>query len=404
MMETERHWGTSWSYLALILGACSSGGEGAGDPGGSGGSGDSGTGGAQGAETGGESGVEPGTGGAPSSGGRTQAASGGEAGALTESGGSGGSGAGEGTGASATGGESPLDGTPTEEELAPLPEDRQEHAVVALQGEVFVIGGYMPNVTPSVIAYDPEKDSFRDVTDFPSPLNHPGAVVVDEKIYVAGFYAGTSLTGPASGQVFVYDPSTEEWTERTAQPAGTERAGGCVTALGSDIYVFGGGHHGDATAVSSVYNTESDSWRALPDLPESREHCSAFASGGKIYIAGGRTHTISEIRLTTLEFDPETELYTEKEPIPTARGGAAGAVLGGRLFLFGGEGNTEMDGIFANIEAYDPLTDSWEEYPPMLVPRHGYGAATINGRIYLAGGATRQGGAASSENSVFFFE
>jgi N-acetylneuraminic acid mutarotase len=297
-----------------------------------------------------------------------------------------------------------LDGTPTEMGLASLPVARQEHGVVALNGEVFVLGGYTPDVTASVIAYDPSADSWRNVADFPSPFNHPAAGVVSGKLYVAGFYAGTSLTGPATGRTFVYDPTGDAWAEKQALPAGTERAGGCVAVLGTELYVFGGGNSGDATAFASVYDTVADSWTELPPLPETREHCGAFASGGKLYVAGGRTHNIPEFRPTTLEYDPALQTYVTKTPIPTPRGGAAGAVLGGRLFLFGGEGADNDLGVFDNIEAYDATSDSWQEFPPMLVPRHGFGAATLGDRIYLPGGAIHEGGAASDVNTVFYFE
>ena len=294
-------------------------------------------------------------------------------------------------------------GATMEEELAPLPVDRQEHAVVALQGEVYVLGGYVPGVTPSMIAYDPEQDSWREVADFPSPLNHPNAVVIDDRLYVGGFYAGTSLTGPATGETYVYDPDQDAWEQKQDLPEGTARAGSCVAALGTDLYVFGGGTDGEPSALVSVYDTLGDSWEELPPLPESREHCSAFSSGGKLYIAGGRTHTIPEFRFSTLEFDPETQAYTEKAPIPTPRGGPAGAVLYGRLFLMGGEGGDNEDGVFPEVEAYDPETDSWQQFPSLKYPRHGYGAAVIDERIYLAGGATREGGGASDIVTVLYF-
>jgi N-acetylneuraminic acid mutarotase len=295
-------------------------------------------------------------------------------------------------------------GTQVETGIALLPADRQEHGVVAAHGEIFVLGGYAPNVTASVLAYDVNADSWRDVADFPSPFNHPAAGVVGDKIYVAGFYAGTSLTGPATGQTFVYDPVADSWQERKALPAGTERAGGCVAVLGTDLYVFGGGNSGEATSFASVYDTVRDTWTELPPLPETREHCAAFASGGKLYIAGGRTHTIPEFRPTTLEYEPGALTYQQKKPIPTPRGGAAGAVLAGRLFLFGGEGADNEPGVFSDIEAYDATSDSWEAFAPLLIPRHGFGAATLGERVYLPGGATRQGGAASDINTVFYFE
>jgi N-acetylneuraminic acid mutarotase len=322
--------------------------------------------------------------------------------------GSGGAGAGgdvsEAGGAAGDFGSDPTTGTPTEVGLASLPEARQEHGVVAVGGEVYVLGGYTPDVTASVLAYDPQTDSWHSVADFPSPFNHPAAGVVNGKIYVAGFYAGTSLTGPATGRTFVYDPTADHWTEKKALPAGTERAGGCVAVLGTLVFVFGGGTNGNATSFASVYDTASDSWRDLPALPETREHCAAFASGGKLYIVGGRTHVIQEFRPSTLEFDPAAQTYVEKTPIPTARGGLAGAVLGGRLFVFGGEGADNSLGVFDNIDAYDAETDSWQSFPPLTVPRHGFGAATLGDRIYLPGGAIHQGGAATDVVTAFYFE
>src|SRR3569623_251648 len=98
--------------------------------------------------------------------------------------------------------------------LASLPVARQEHGVVALLGQVYVLGGYTPDVTSSVMAYDPAKDSWRSVADFPSPFNHPAAGVIGDQIYVGGFYAGTSLTGPADGRTYVYDPKADAWSQR----------------------------------------------------------------------------------------------------------------------------------------------------------------------------------------------
>ena len=299
-------------------------------------------------------------------------------------------------------------GTPeamvVQQTLASLPAPRQEHGVVGLLGQVYVLGGYTPNVTASVMAYDPAKDAWRDVADFPSPFNHPAAGVIKDKIYVGGFYAGTSLTGPATGRTFVYDPAGDSWTERAALPSGTERAGGCVAVVDQDMYVFGGGNSGEATNFASVYHSASDTWETLPNLPETREHCGAFLSGGKLYIASGRTHDIPEFRRSTLEFDPVAKTYTTKTPIPTPRGGAAAAVLGGRLFLFGGEGANNTLGVFDQIQAYDAVSDSWETFPPMLIARHGFGAATIGDRIYLPGGATRMGGSATASTTVFYLQ
>lgn len=308
-----------------------------------------------------------------------------------------------GLGGSTTSG-SAVEGTPTEEALASLSAVRQEHAVVALAGEIYVIGGYVSNqVSDSVQAYDPQTDSWREATSLPVALNHPNAGVIENKIYIAGFYVNGMTT--ASDQVLEYDPETEAWTQIGIMPTDTKRAASCVAVDDGMLYVIGGAHDGTSVVDVSRYDPAEDRWDILPSLPEPREHCVAGAIGATVYVAGGRRDTITGIEPESWALDLDANVWQERAALPTPRGGLAGAVLHDRLFVFGGEGNQDSpEGVFANIDAYDPATDSWQAMPPMLVPRHGYGAATLDDRIYLAGGAIRQGGAASDDNSVFYFE
>lgn len=348
------------------------------------------------------------------SGGNTVSATSSAATSSTSSGGSGvtsggdggadaGDTAGSGGTSSSTGGSPDLTGTPTEEDRGELPAVRQEHGAAALNGEVYVLGGFTPDASSSVQAYDPETDMWRDVADFPAIFHHPNVAVVGGMIYVAGFHLGSSLRD-ADGRVFAYDPVADEWLPRASMPVGTDRGAACVATLGDDIYVFGGAS--DVTMPdASVYDTVADEWTPLPPMPALREHCVAAGIDGKIYIVSGRANSIQGIEVESWVYDPVTEMYDERSALPTPRAGGAGALLGGRIFVFGGEGNSEdPDGVFHEIEAYDPATDTWEELPDMTIPRHGYAAAVVGDRIYLPGGATAQGFGATNFHTVFFFE
>jgi N-acetylneuraminic acid mutarotase len=292
--------------------------------------------------------------------------------------------------------------TPTEKVLAGLPVARQEHSVVAAAGEIYVIGGYTPKVTDSVQAYDPVKDSWRDVQAFPEPLNHGNAGVIGDRIYVAGYYINNTMS-TSTTKTYLYDPKSDTWSAKAALPTGTERAAGCVAVDAGSMYVVGGAHEGKSVAYAARYDAAGDTWEALPPLPERREHCTAGMLGGILYIAGGRMDGITGIEPKTWAFDPSSKVWTEKASLDPPRGGLAGAVLNGRLYVFGGEGNAgRSSGVFPDIDAYDPATNTWQTLAPMFVPRHGYGAATLNGRIYLPGGATHQGAGATQDNSVFY--
>ena len=82
----------------------------------------------------------------------------------------------------------------------------------------------------------------------------------------------------------------------------------------------------------------------------------------------------------------------------TARSGIAAVVLGGRIFVFGGEATS---GTFNQVESYDPKTGNWTAHARMPSARHGLGAAVVDGRIYVISGGRTPGGSASSANEIF---
>jgi N-acetylneuraminic acid mutarotase len=92
-------------------------------------------------------------------------------------------------------------------------------------------------------------------------------------------------------------------------------------------------------------------------------------------------------------------------PILTPRGGAAGALLGGKIYVFGGEGNdADPNGIFHETEVYDPALDTWTALPDMALPRHGFGAAVIGNKIYLPAGSKSQGIDVVNMHTVFYLK
>jgi N-acetylneuraminic acid mutarotase len=123
------------------------------------------------------------------------------------------------------------------------------------------------------------------------------------------------------------------------------------------------------------------------------------ALGGKLYAIGGRIDGRYSDNLAVNEaFDPTTQQWRTRKPLPTARSGIAGAVLEGKIFVFGGEAPS---GTFNQVEAYDPQADSWATYAPMPTARHGLGAAVVGGRIAVISGGPTPGGSASAANEIF---
>jgi N-acetylneuraminic acid mutarotase len=276
----------------------------------------------------------------------------------------------------------------------------QENAVVALAGEVFVIGGYDEAViVDRVEAYDPNADTWRSVAPLPSPRHHVNAAVVSGKIYVLGGLVTNGFN--AIGDTIVYDPSTNVWSPLTSMPAGTERGGATTGVVGSKIYVAGG-YRGGAVSEFSAYDTLADQWENLADLPSARDHLVGGAINGIIYVMGGRAGGINGVLDPVDIYDPSNGSWTAGAPMITARAGCAAAVFGAQIFVLGGEGNVAAaSGVFPQVEAYDTVSDSWSAHTDMPTPRHGTGSAVVGGVIYLPGGADTQAFGAVATNEAY---
>ena len=278
---------------------------------------------------------------------------------------------------------------------APLGEERQEVAVAAVQGLVYVIGGVDANLRTvgTVERYDPSSDAWETLPPLPGPRHHAATAVVDGVLYVFGGFATRAFN--AVDSVFAFNAEDGEWVTRSSMP--TRRGATAAAALDGRIYVIGG-FRGESVAEAARYDPTSDQWETLPPLSVARDHLAAGAIDGKLYAAGGRVNTPAA-NLGTLEvFDPASNAWSALSPMPTPRSGTAGAVLNGRLLVFGGESATVA---FSENEAYDPATNAWSSAAAMPTGRHGIGAAVVEGKVFIAGGGDRAGFATTSVNEIF---
>jgi N-acetylneuraminic acid mutarotase len=116
-------------------------------------------------------------------------------------------------------------------------------------------------------------------------------------------------------------------------------------------------------------------------MPTPRSGLRAAAVNGKIYAIGG-------FNMTTLgtneEYDPATDKWASKAPLPTLRLAFGIAVYQNKIYVMGGTIDSNATGV---NEVYDPLTDSWATKASMPVARAYVDANTVNGKIYVIGGA-----------------
>lgn len=270
--------------------------------------------------------------------------------------------------------------------LPELPRILQEHATVAIGGEIALIGGFENlALVDAVVVYDPVGRVFREGTPLPRALHHVNAAVLDGELMVLGALEGFAFT--ARGDTLVLEG--DAWRARSSMPVGRQRGSAGVAVIGSDVYLVGGFRAGAVDDVD-VYRGAEDRWERLADLPGARDHGGAVAVAGLVYAVGGRQGGIGSVEADLWRFDPANPEagWVALSPMPTARGGFALGVSGDRIIVVGGEGNpSEPSGVFPQAELYDPADGRWYRLPDMPAPRHGMQAVAVNGVLYVPGGA-----------------
>ncbi len=166
-----------------------------------------------------------------------------------------------------------------------------------------------------------------------------------------------------------------------------------------------------ATAVMPSLGSAANenSWITKAEMNISRAYVGVESVNGKIYAIGGdqgslignvipATGMTYQVSNATEEYDPSSNAWILKSPMPTARARFAATVYQNKIYCIGGYNGanifvgpesynwkTEYYNVAAN-EAYNPLTDTWETKKPMPTPRESPATDTVDGKIYVIGG------------------
>jgi N-acetylneuraminic acid mutarotase len=139
-------------------------------------------------------------------------------------------------------------------------------------------------------------------------------------------------------------------------------------------------------------------WTTKTSMHQARSVLGVVAVNGKIYAIGGSTQSgvipsaggavygdpnSDQLVGTNEEYDPTTNRWTSKTPMPTPRIAFGIAAYQGKIYCIGGRTG---DGFIGVNEVYDPATDTWETKASMLTARGWLTASAANGKIYCIGG------------------
>ncbi|CEL92681.1 unnamed protein product [Vitrella brassicaformis CCMP3155] len=216
---------------------------------------------------------------------------------------------------------------------------------------------------------------------------HAVCVATDEEIFVIGGHDGKNLL--RSAEKFVI--SEQKWV---ALPnLHFQRAFlGCACVKGQHVLAIGG--QGEKSVLKSVelYNPAANTWRALPPMSEPRHSCSTAVIGQRVYVFGGRdeagnhgkVHKSCEmLELPATPGAGGVKPWRQLRPMKQARSGATAVAFKGRVFVIGGTTGVKP---LQSVEIYDPKANTWQTGPPLNSARAWHSAFVWRDQIVVFGG------------------
>jgi len=233
----------------------------------------------------------------------------------------------------------------------------------------------------------------------PTPRWEHNTSVVDGKIYVIG---GAGPIYEALGTVEVYDPASDTWEAKSPMP--TARQGLSTSVVNGKIYAIGGAEFSSDSFTKSEkfstveeYDPATDTWTTKSPMPTARGWHSANVVDGKIYIIGGaQGMTPGAGHVVTVEvYDPATDSWSQMGDMPLSRGAGYGSVVDGKIYFFGGYGGRQR------ADEYDPSTDTWTQKSDMPIGRVGLSTSVLDGKVFLVGGFGKVGYVGMTEVDIY---
>ena len=167
----------------------------------------------------------------------------------------------------------------------PSPGSSTHGSACVVNGEIYVVGGYMPgnssNDYPWVPSnlnqmYDPATNTWSLMAPLPIPVLYCTAVAFDDKMYVFGMSSDCNATQ-------IYDPQSNSWTVGPSMPFTLSYGSGGAT-IGTyapkRIYLFG-------EEGTLIFDPQTETWSTGATVPESVTDFGVGVYNDVFYLIGG---------------------------------------------------------------------------------------------------------------------
>jgi N-acetylneuraminic acid mutarotase len=214
----------------------------------------------------------------------------------------------------------------------------------------------------------------------PAPRWHTFSVALDGEIYVIGGFEAAGIDLPGLMTNLAFSPATGLWSEKAGIPDVSRDAmvTGAATA-GGKIYAVVGYR---TTSRLYEYAPEFDKWERKADVPTIRYGLQFVGAAGSLFAIGGIGEDGAPVQVVE-RYDVPTDTWSSvSSPIVEVGSGARSAVVGDNIYVFGGSHQGSA------AQAYDPVLDAWTLLPvqmPVESVTSAMGAVASGSQIYLLG-------------------
>lgn len=188
-------------------------------------------------------------------------------------------------------------------------------------------------------------------------------------------------------QAIVTNCSLGYWLDREDSLLAA-RYSAVVSADGALFQIGGQGPNNNSPALPNTlrYQPITDSWQKRAPMPIATFGTDAATLNGEIYVVGGyrtggstTTGLISDLQI----YSPTLDLWRSGPSLPTPLAYYQSAVLAGKLYIIGGSNGTNA---LASVWMFDPASQAWTAEPAMSTPRAFASAGVVDNKLYVAGG------------------
>jgi N-acetylneuraminic acid mutarotase len=231
-------------------------------------------------------------------------------------------------------------------------------------------------------------------------LNFPGQNFANGTIYYLPSENQTTITvtpNPTTSPTPTPPPNIAGyWTPKASMQTARSNLG--VAVVNDKIYAIGGStengynpntvgtdykSRGWIVNTNEEYDPETDTWTLKTPMPTSRYNFAITAYQNKIYCIGGVTDYFvgyyTNFTGVNEVYDPQTNTWTTQSPMPIPREGVRASVLNGKIYLTGGNPNGTQ------TEVYDPIANSWTTKAPMPTNPISVSSVVLSNKMYIAG-------------------